>query len=802
MNLSVVIVAYRSRSLIRKLLKSLMVQTLQPDEIIIIDNGPKKDSFDFSNFGKKNKIKYVPQDENLGYGGGCNKGFLESKGKFVLFLNPDLTLNKNVLEVLYSEISQDKSLGALSCLIENENEDKEDMGGTLNPFLTTIPNWFKDPRKTFYPSGAVFITKREAWESVEGMDADFFLYGEDVNFGWKLRLAGWGIKKTHLCKVYHEGQGSVKKHLSSFKKYFYQERNRLLNWHSLNTENTRFSYAPWYGLNEIGRLVSSCLNIPKFFSLICAWLHIVFSFRYIRKKNQHINSIRKEKDCRIHKWFAPQWTKKKSFFDGFLTWGHDRIINPLKGVERFSWLILVFWIVGSLHLSKLKRGGWPDEVFTHSAISGSFENMLSHLANDVHPPGYFSLQWLFSSLFDPYGYILPVLFAWGAGRVLLRSYRKELKITAYVLWMLPFTFFIGTQFRYYSMVVFLLAWLIRLGDHKKPCNTRKVVGAILAYTTHLGFLIVWGATFLIPKKSTKNARRDAFFSSIFWIPGFFTLVNQSEGRLGNSEPFSDMLLESFVKTFYSQFSFIFGHYYNINPLIFSGLFLIPFLFVLVKNPLKKDSMNLLGRYLFGTFLFCSVLTFIIKIGVSFTPTRIAFLVIPLSMLFAKYFIGVKNRYKKILLLSFSVVSFLGYISTISNKGPFHCGYETPLARASIQGIDIEDSFIISERNYFRDDSLNGYMIANLADLVFTLQAMAELKPQKYLLFRETNKEDLNSTWNEIQFLIEENSSFTKKEGLIYERPNSHKFILDNIDRITGQKPEISCWKYIVYEVKQ
>ena len=802
MNLSIVIVSYKSNSLVQKLLESLATQSLKADEVIIIDNGPEKNSLDLSQLSEKNKIKYFSQEKNLGYGEGCNKGFLKSKGKFVLFLNPDLVLESNVFEVLFKKISENKKLGSLSCFIKNKNERDEEMGGTLNPFLTTVPNWFKNPTKTFYPSGAIFIARREAWESVKGMEPDFFLYGEDVNFGWKLRLAGWDVEKTHLCKVHHEGQGSVKKHLSSFKKYFYQERNRLLNWHCLNTQNTRFSYAPWYSLNEIGRLVSSSLNIPRFLSLIYAWLHILFSFKYIYKKNQHINSIRKVNDSKIHKWFAPQWSKRKSVFDGLLRWGHSRITKPLQGLERYSWFIFVFWILGVSHLSKLKKGGWPDEIFTHSATSGSFDNVLQSLANDVHPPAYFVTQWAFSSLLEPYAYILPVFFAWAAGRVLIRSQRRELKVSAWILWMLPFTFFIGAQFRYYSMVVFLVAWLIRLGDHDNPCNVRKLAGAILTYTTHLGIFILWGSTLLVPKKSIKNSQRDALFSSIFWIPGLFTLFDQSQGRLGNSEPLLNMFLESFVKVLYSQFSFIFGHYYIINPVLLFFLLVVPFCFILVNNRFKKQTFKLLKGYLFAVFFFCSILTFVINIGMSFTPTRIAFLVVPLAMVFSKYFISVKDEYKKILLPCFLTTCLFGYIATILNYGPFHCGYETPLAKVSDEGIDVKDAFIISERDYFKNDSMDGYTISNLADLVFTLQAMADSNPQKYLLIRETNKEDLDSTWEEIQFLIEEDSNFTKKEGLLYERPSSHRFILDNIDRITGQDPETSCWRYSFYEVRK
>ena len=803
MNLSVVIVAYKSKPCIENLLLSLKAQTLQPDEIIVIDNSGEDDWQVLEN---KFKFKCFPQSHNSGYAGGCNIGFSKSKGNFVVFLNPDLKLEKNVLETLFENINKNPKIGALSCFINNESEGKEKLGGTLNPFLTTIPNWFHNPTMTFYPSGAIFITSRKAWISVSGMDSDLFLYGEDVNFGWRLRLAGWQIKKTHNCIVSHQGQASVNKSMHPIKKYFYQERNRILNWKCLNTWHTRFLYMPFSFINEFARLIYSITNINRFLGLLLAWLHILFSQSFLFNKSKEIQSIRNQDDSKIHKWFAPRWMKRKSMFDGFLNWAHNRAIKPLNGLERFAWVILILWLLIGLGLSKIKQGGWPDEIFTHHVTSGNLQNVFNLLANDVHPPGYFLIQWAFSSIAEPFGYMLPIFFAWLSGRVLIRSSRPELKIAAWILWMLPFTLFVGLQLRYYSMVVFLTAWLIRLGGHVKPCNIRKIVGVILAYTTHLGILVVWITAFFCPKKSIKNTRRDAFFSSLFWIPGFFTLLNQAQGRLGNGNDLLDIFVESIAKTVYSKVSFIFGHYYAVNPLfLFFWFLLVPLLFFQGGNIRKafKKQLNVIIKYILGTFVFCFILTFIINIGVSFVPTRLAFLVVPLAIIFSRFFLEFDLKHRKFFMIWFSVVCLLGYIGTASNKGPLHCGYETPLARLAYEGIEMKDDiFIISERDYYRADFINGYTISNLAELIYTLQAMSDLKPKRYLLIRETNKDDMKSTWAEIESSIERSFEFSKQEGLLYARPESHKLFLDTLDRLTGQKPEQSCWTYSFYEVKK
>ena len=60
---------------------------------------------------------------------------------------------------------------------------------------------------------------------------------------------------------------------------------------------------------------------------------------------------------------------------------------------------------------------------------------------------------------------------------------------------------------------------------------------------------------------------------------------------------------------------------------------------------------------------------------------------------------------------------------------------------------------------------------------------------------------MKPTWDEIESSIEGSFEFSKKEGLLYERLESHKMFLDALDQGTGQNPEQSCWTYSFYEAK-
>ena len=74
-----------------------------------------------------------------------------------------------------------------------------------------------------YPSGAAVLLRAEALRQVGLFDADFFMYHEDVDLGWRFWLEGWRVLRAPDSVVYHKYQFS-----RSISKWYYMERNRYL----------------------------------------------------------------------------------------------------------------------------------------------------------------------------------------------------------------------------------------------------------------------------------------------------------------------------------------------------------------------------------------------------------------------------------------------------------------------------------------------------------------------------------------------------------------------------------------------
>jgi GT2 family glycosyltransferase len=79
---------------------------------------------------------------------------------------------------------------------------------------------------TFFPNGGAFAVTRDAYEAIGGFDPSFFAYYDDVDLGWRLRLAGARITTAPGARVYHR-HGATSRRYPRGQKRFLMERNAL-----------------------------------------------------------------------------------------------------------------------------------------------------------------------------------------------------------------------------------------------------------------------------------------------------------------------------------------------------------------------------------------------------------------------------------------------------------------------------------------------------------------------------------------------------------------------------------------------
>ena len=233
---SVIIVNYNGEKYLKNCLDSLLSQSLNNFEIIIVDNGSSDSSVQYLKSLKNEKIKTLFLDKNYGFGAGNNKGFEIAKGRFIVILNNDTEVKEDFLENLIKPFEKDEKIGMVAPLILfKDNPDTIDKaGGHLVYFdglnrgrgcQERLSEEYLKPCYTLIPDGCAACFKREVIEKLGFFDEDFFLYGEDTDLGLRYVRGGYRCFYQPEAVVYHMHSATAGEY--SKLKAYYVERNRI-----------------------------------------------------------------------------------------------------------------------------------------------------------------------------------------------------------------------------------------------------------------------------------------------------------------------------------------------------------------------------------------------------------------------------------------------------------------------------------------------------------------------------------------------------------------------------------------------
>lgn len=209
---SIIIVNYNGRRFLKRLFETIQAQTFQNFEVIFVDNDSKDDSVAF--IEEKYGSAKIIRSENLGYGSGCNIGAANATGKYLIFLNEDMYLPENFLESMIEfreNLSGQEKIGGVSCKMvdfdSNPSLSSPTLGGTMDIFGFAVKN--KNPKGIFVISGSPFFISRELFEKIGGFNEMIFIYGEDVDLSWRLKIFGYKNFINNNTFLFHYGGGAT-----------------------------------------------------------------------------------------------------------------------------------------------------------------------------------------------------------------------------------------------------------------------------------------------------------------------------------------------------------------------------------------------------------------------------------------------------------------------------------------------------------------------------------------------------------------------------------------------------------------
>jgi hypothetical protein len=230
-------------------------------EIIFCDNNSHDESLDYlKKAADKGDIILREPGRNLGYGAGMNYAAAEAKGKYILILNADITVESDTLQKLvdYLEAHDDVGLVGPKLIYHNGEVQKScrrhfkfidlfikrSFLKHVWPFKKRYEKYIMDDfnhestQVVDLVTGAFMMMPRAVWDRVRGFDERYFLFMEDFDLCKKVQEAGYKVlyypeaEATHYHKRLSGGSAFrllFKKiswlHLSSAIKYHWKWRN-------------------------------------------------------------------------------------------------------------------------------------------------------------------------------------------------------------------------------------------------------------------------------------------------------------------------------------------------------------------------------------------------------------------------------------------------------------------------------------------------------------------------------------------------------------------------------------------------
>ncbi len=236
--LSIIILNYNVKELLLNCLESIFKNKGESDkwQVIVVDNDSSDGSVEalrsyLTSHGPERsrmggKLELVENKENLGFAGGNNLGVKKAKAPVILFLNPDTVIVGHAIQKTLEVLLSNPDYGAITCKVElpDGRMDYSCHRGFPTPwnsltYFTGMAKRFSNyplfagytasyldvsaPHEVDCISGTFLMVRKIAGEQIGFWDKDYFFNGEDIEFCYRLRSAGWKIYYYPEVKIIH-----------------------------------------------------------------------------------------------------------------------------------------------------------------------------------------------------------------------------------------------------------------------------------------------------------------------------------------------------------------------------------------------------------------------------------------------------------------------------------------------------------------------------------------------------------------------------------------------------------------------
>lgn len=244
LKLSVIIVNYNVKYYLDQCIRSVLCafeEMNTPAEIIVVDNHSADGSVDYLEQRYPQKlypmVRFVRSAHNLGFARANNIAIRQSRGEYVLLLNPDTIVGEDALKasVDFMDVHEDAGAVGVRMLGAQGRRAMESRRGLPTPMVSFFKmlgfcnRWphhrlfgkyymgylpWDEPSQIEVVSGAYCMLRRKALDEVGLLDEDFFMYGEDIDLSYRVLKGGYHNYYLPVDILHYKGESTQK---SSFR---------------------------------------------------------------------------------------------------------------------------------------------------------------------------------------------------------------------------------------------------------------------------------------------------------------------------------------------------------------------------------------------------------------------------------------------------------------------------------------------------------------------------------------------------------------------------------------------------------
>lgn len=229
MKVSVVTPNYNGKDFLYAYFESLIKNSNEIGEVIIVDNGSSDGSQEFiRNYREKVDfpILLIENSQNLGFAEAVNQGISKARYDYIFSLNNDTVVEKSAILELLNLLNTEERIFSVSSKMVQFNNPKliDDAGDDYTLLAYTKKrgnnqnlNKFIEVSEVFSSCAGAALYRKDLLEELGGFDSEFFAYMEDVDLGYRARINGYKNMFCPNAVVYHMGSATTGTQYNEFK---------------------------------------------------------------------------------------------------------------------------------------------------------------------------------------------------------------------------------------------------------------------------------------------------------------------------------------------------------------------------------------------------------------------------------------------------------------------------------------------------------------------------------------------------------------------------------------------------------